>query len=105
MEADVIRWTESVFERRGQSRKARALNIGERRVTGEVKEDAGGWVRVLVRQCEVLTEKTTRRFAPLPKGQDVHRKRRTIERGKPERLQWSDKSARAALASRFLSSR
>jgi len=35
----------------------------------------------------------------------VRRRRRTIERGNPERLLWSDESARAALNSKFLGKR
>jgi hypothetical protein len=41
----------------------------------------------------------------LPKGENIRRKRRTIERGKPERLLWSDESARAIVASKFLGGR
>jgi hypothetical protein len=32
----------------------------------------------------------------------IRRKRRSVERGKPERVPWSDKSARATLVSKFL---
>jgi hypothetical protein len=41
----------------------------------------------------------------LKKGSEVKRKRKSIMRGKPERLTWSDESVRRVLASRFLGRR
>ena len=76
IEADVVRWKEAVWEKRGRSRKARLANVGERVVTGEIVRDAGdGWVLVLVRRCEVVSEKPGRRIVPLPKGHELRRKR------------------------------
>ena len=107
IEADVVRWKEGVWERRGRSKKGRAVHVGERVVTGEVvKDDGDGWVRVLVRGCETVSEKPGRnRMAALPKGLEIRRKRSTIERGSPERMAWSDETARGALFSRFLGKR
>lgn len=91
IEADVIRWKESAWERRGRSKRSSAVNVGDRMVTGEViREDGEGWVHVLVRRYAVVSEKPGRQVALLAKGAEVRRKRRTIERGKPERLLWSD---------------
>jgi hypothetical protein len=36
-------------------------------------------------------------------GTEVRRKRQTVEKGKPERLLWSDKTVRALLVARRLS--
>src|SRR5208282_1727898 len=104
IEADVIRWNEGVWHK-PRGRRGRTLNIGDRAVIAEVIRDEGGWVDVLIRGCSVASEKPGRKVALLPKGQEVRRKRRTIERGKPERLLWSDESARALLVSKFLSGR
>ena len=106
IEADVVRWKESVWEKRSRRRNARAVNIGERVVTAEVvREDAEGWLHLLTRACALSSEKPGRKVTLLPKGENIRRKRRTIERGKPERLLWSDESARAIVASKFLGSR
>ena len=106
IEADVIRWKEGVWERRSRRKNARAVNFGDRIVTGEVIQDDGdGWVRILVRRSEIVSEKPGRRIAPLPKESEIRRKRSTIERGKAERLLWSDETARGALISRFLGKR
>jgi hypothetical protein len=95
-----------VWERRSRRQTARAVNVGDRIVTAEVlREDAEGWVHLLVRQCVVSSEKTGRKVILLPKGENIRRKRRTIARGKPERLLWSDESASTILASEFLGSR
>jgi hypothetical protein len=51
------------------------------------------------------SEKPGRKVTLLPKGENIRRKRRTIERGKPERLLWSDESARAIVGSKFLGSK
>jgi hypothetical protein len=105
--ADVVRWKESVWEKRSRRRNARVINVGERVVTAEVlREDAEGWVYLLTRACAVLSERLPGRKVPvLPKGENLRRKRRTIERGNPERLLWSDESVRAIVASKFLGSR
>ena len=104
--ADVIRWKESVFAAR-KKRSARALKTGERLVIAEVLRDGeeDGWVRLLIRGCEILSERTQKKVEKLKNGSEVKRQRRTIMRGKPERLAWSDESARALLASRFLGNR
>jgi len=106
IEADVVRWKEGVWERRSHRRNARAVNVGDRVVTAEVvREDADGWVYLFTRACAMSSEKPGRKVTLLAKGQEVRRKRRTFERGKPERLLWSDESARALLASKFLARR
>jgi hypothetical protein len=102
--ADVVRWKESVWEKRSRRRNARAVNVGERIVTAEVlREDAEGWVYLLTRACVLSSERIPgRKVTLLPKGENLRRKRRTIERGKPERLLWSDESARDIVRSKFL---
>ncbi|MEK7754157.1 MAG: hypothetical protein AAB654_19690 [Acidobacteriota bacterium] len=105
IEADVIRWKEAAWEKRRRLR-GRAVNAGERMVVAEVIRDRGdGWVEVLIRDSTVLTEKKGWLLKPLPKNSESRRRRRTIERGNPERLLWSDESARAALHSKFLAKR
>ena len=102
--ADVIRWREGVFKSR-RSKKGRAIKLGERLMIAEVLRDEAGWVYLLVRGCEFVSAKIGRNPSDVPvllKGTETKRKRATIARGKPERLLWSDESARAPLASRFL---
>jgi len=104
VEADVIRWNEGVWQK-PRRRRGRAVNIGDRVVIAEVVRDEGGWVDLLVRGCSVASEKFGCKVLPLAKNAPVRRKRHTIEKGKPERLLWSDESARALLVSEFLGSR
>jgi hypothetical protein len=99
IEADVIRWKENVWEKRSRSRTARAVNAGERMVTAEVIRDKDGWVDLLLRGSTIVSEKPGWLLEPLPKNLEVRRRRRTIERGNPERLLWSDESVRAGVAS------
>jgi len=102
IEADVIRWKESVWEKPSRRRTARAVNAGERMVIAEVIRDKDGWVDLLLRECTIISEKPGWLLKPLPKNLEVRRKRRTIERGNPERLRWSDEAVRAGLNSKFL---
>ena len=107
IQADVIRWKEGVWEKPSRRRNARAVNVGDRVVIAEVlREDGEEWVHLLVRGCEMVSEKPSRRkVALLPKSQEIRRRRTTIVRGKPDRLSWSDETARGALISRFLGRR
>ena len=100
IEADVIRWKGIVWEKRRH--RDRAVNAGDRMVIAEVLRDADGWVELLVRESTIASEKTGWVLKPLPKDVEVRRRRRTIERGNPERLLWSDESVRAGLNSKFL---
>ena len=101
--ADVIRWKEWVYRPR-RSRKARAIRLGDQLVTAEVikEPDDKGWTRLLVRRCEILTEFSVKKLTPIYIGTEVKRSIRTIMRGQPERLLWSDESARAIVKSKFL---
>lgn len=101
MEADVIRWKEGAWEKRRG--RGRAVKAGERMVIAEVIRDKDGWVELLLRGSTVVSEKPGWLLEPLPKNLKVRRRRRTIERGNPERLLWSDESVRAGLNSKFLS--
>jgi hypothetical protein len=99
IEADVIRWEEAVFARSGR-RSRRPIKIGSRRVTAEVTKgpDGDGWVTLLVRQCEVLTETVIGQVVEkFNDGSALRRSRKTILRGAPERLLWTDETARDAV--------
>jgi hypothetical protein len=98
--ADVIRWKEKVYHPR-RTQRGRAVRLGERLLIAEVLQgpDSKGWVRLLVRKCESLVEFTTRKLPAYLNGAEIKRARKTIMRGNPERLLWSDESARAVVAS------
>ena len=108
IEADVIRWREAVWGPRNTKRRRPGKNvrIGDRLVIAEVlgDADAEGWVYLLIRGCDVVKVMDGRRVDEvplLPKGKETKRKRHNLLRGKPERLLWSDETARALVASRF----
>lgn len=91
--ADVVRWTEGIFGRR---RKGKALCIGERQIVAEVLERTDdAWVRLLVLSAVVTeAEFAGKTIPPLLPKEVIRRGGKTILRGKPERLPWSDESAR-----------
>ena len=100
IEADVIRWNEGVWQK-PRHRRGRAVNVGDRAVTGEVTRDADGWLDLLIRACTVLSERPGSKVSPLATNLAIRRKRHTVEKGKPERLLWSDEAARAMLVSKL----
>lgn len=95
--ADVIRWTEPVWGRRDK-RGAKAKRIGERQVVAEVLREGppAGLVWLLVRSCTPVKVLTAEPLALLVPGEEVWRKRASLERRAIERLAWSDESARTA---------
>jgi hypothetical protein len=101
IEADVIRWKEDVWQR-PKRKRGDAVHLGDRIVTAEVIRDEDGWVDLLIRGYAVSHEIPGRKVEVLAKGTEIHRQRSTIERGKPERLKWSDETARSLLASEYL---
>ncbi len=103
--ADVIRWTEGVFDNR---RRGKALCIGERQVAAEVlQRGEDGWVRLLVRACTITKDEAAgKAIQPLKSDELIRRASKTLLRGKVERLLWDDESARVAvLASKPAKSR
>jgi|SRR5579862_5103587 len=104
IEADVIRWKEPVFKNR---RRGQPTRVGERLVAAEVLRapDKDGWVYLLVRGTEVVSARTGWSLSDvlLPAtGKETKRRLPTIVRGNPQRLAWSDESARAIVASQLL---
>jgi hypothetical protein len=98
---DVVRWNEGVWQKL-RRRRGRLVNIGDRIITAEVLQDEGGWLDLLIRGCAVASEKPGHKVSALAANVEIRRKRHTVEKGKPERLRWSDETARAALVSKFL---
>lgn len=94
--ADVIRWTEGIYDRR---KRAKALRIGERLIAAEVIERGkDGWVKLLVRACTITKDEFAGKpILPLKPGEPVRRGEKTILRGKPQRLLWDDETARTAV--------
>lgn len=98
IEADVVRWTEGIYEQR-RGKKAKARRLGERQVAAEVIEAADdGWLKLLVRACTIIKDEYAgSAIQPLRIGDTIKRARKTVERGKPERLLWSDEAARRSI--------
>jgi len=104
IEADVIRWKEPVYKNRQYGKPAR---LGYRQVTAEVlrEADKDGWVYLLVRRSEVVAAHPGWNLSDVvlpPTDKETKRRLGTILRGNPERLAWSDESARAIVARQSL---
>jgi hypothetical protein len=99
--ADVIRWTEGIYAKR-RRKNTKSQRLGERQVTAEVLEATDdGWFKLLVRASVTTKDDFAgSRLPPLNIGDEIKRARKTVERGKPERLLWSDETARAVICDR-----
>lgn len=95
--ADVIRWTEAIWSQPGKRNK-KVERIGEQTLTAEVLE-LGEYIRLHVRAVEKVSVPDGNVFLQLKTGEVIKRKKSTIERGKTERLLWSDESARKTITS------
>lgn len=98
IQADVIRWTEGIYAKH-RRKNAKSPRLGERQVTAEVLvETNDGWLKLLVLGSIITKDDYAgSRLPPLNTGAQIKRARKTVERGKPERLLWSDESARTAV--------
>jgi len=104
VEADVIRFHESVWERKGPRAKSRGVRVGEREVVAEVLHDdpdREGWVYLRVVRCAVL-KAFKNKSMELKVGEEMRRKRKNVLRNGVWRLPWSDESARAAVVREWM---
>lgn len=102
---DVLRWKQAVWSDEGPKRsmKKKVTRLGERRITAAVLTvDSKGLVRLSVMKDEILENLYKMPLKALKKDEIIARKRATIAKGDPERLKWSDESARSIAVSRFL---
>jgi hypothetical protein len=108
IEADVIRWKEGIYERKGP-RQGCVVRIGDRLVTAEVlgEVDEEGWVYLLIRSSEILKLKDGKKphMWMLKKESETKRKSSTLQCGNLERMLWSEESARDVIASQFIGNR
>jgi hypothetical protein len=115
--ADVIKWRETIWVPKGpkgsKGKKGRGFggtklfNVGIRTVCAEVASgpDEDGWVTLIVRQFDNLAFIPLHRLHLPPKlkiGGEIRRKKKTIMKGDPRRLPWSDESVRSGMESQFL---
>jgi hypothetical protein len=106
---DVLRWKEPDWFLKGR-RKKEFFKKGERRVTAEVAStDKKGYVHLVVRKCEVVSDHSFRGVKVLKAGERIMRKRATLKKHKAERMTWAGtdgEGARTAVTgvvvSRFL---
>lgn len=98
IQADVIRWTEGIYAKH-RRKNAKSPRLGERLVTAQVLEATDdGWLKLLVLGSVITKDDYAgSRLPHLSSGEQIKRARKTVERGKPERLLWSDESARSAV--------
>lgn len=103
-DGDVVRWEQGYWIKRGARGGGRAVLVGMRTTTIEVKEvTPDGWISGEVLRCEVGVSSVHRReVEKLKEGEKVKRAYKTLIKGKGERMEWPDESFRSVLQSDFL---
>lgn len=104
---DVVRWSQGFWIKRGSKKFGKAVLVGDRVTTMEVKDvSADGWISGEVLSCEVGVSKVHRReVQKLKKGELIKRAYKTLIKGKAERMEWPDEGSRGVLQSSFLGER
>lgn len=92
-EADDIRWTDAAWKPR-----TRGVKIGEHDIQGKVESCDREWVHIRVTAC-VTRPDVGWTVETFKKGELLRRRRATLQRGKPQRMTWTDESARGLVAS------
>src|SRR5580693_8343366 len=86
---DVLRWTEPDWFLKGR-RKKEFFRKGERRVTAEVASiDRKGYVHLVIRKCDVVSDRSFHGVKTLKVGELIMRKRATLKKHKAERMVWA----------------
>ena len=91
---DAIRFEEPIWGRRSQRHQDEI--VGKRLITAQVAVEDGEWITLDISEVEILEYRLPGRPKAVKKSE--RRKRRNIERGRPQRLAWSDEEARAMVA-------
>jgi hypothetical protein len=109
IKADVVRWTEAVFDRPltryGRKRKTgKAIHVGEREIAAEVlrEPDTKGFVTLLVRACRIVSARENWPVEQLKVGTEIRRQKKTLLKGNIARMAWDDEEARSMVVSAFL---
>src|SRR5689334_22146037 len=102
IEADVIRWLEPAWKPKTR-KSAKGVMVGSRIITAQVEACGPEWVDLKVISCETTAFEGWL-VDNLKPAERLHRKRGPLGRAEAGtvRREWSDESARAAVASRFL---
>lgn len=101
IEADVIRFTEAVCQRKGPKGREKSYRVGDREVVAQVmdqyRDKEGVWVVFEVIESKVTDDQTGGRLVhPLVIKKEYKRAlEKLVTWGKPRRLLWSDEENRA----------
>ncbi len=98
VESDVVEWTEAIWPRRtARRRKSKPRPVGKQKVTAQITEIDGDFIKLTVLKSELLENTVARELLPHKVGTVITKKCTTLLRGEPQRLHWSEEDVRMAL--------
>jgi hypothetical protein len=95
IEADVIRWVEALWPPKRGKKQSRP--IGQQEVIGQITSIDGDYVSVKVMQAKNTENRIGKVLAVHKPDSIIQKKKDSLMKGSPERLLWSDETARTAL--------
>ena len=95
--SDVIEWTETIWPPRNPRSRKKPRPWGKQKVTAQITEIDAEYVKLTVLKSEITENIIGSALKPHKIGTPLTKKRRTLLRGEPERLLWSEEDVRKAL--------
>ncbi|MDE1152348.1 MAG: hypothetical protein PW788_07410 [Micavibrio sp.] len=96
VESDVLEWVEGIWPRNKYRRK-KSKPWGKQKVTAQIASIDGDFVKLVVLKASIVENVIGSELKPHKTGTTINKKKATLLRSNPERLQWSEEDVRAAL--------
>ena len=95
--SDVIEWTETIWPARKPRRKSKPKPLGKQKVIGQITGIEGDFVTLIILKAEITDNPHRADIKPHQVGMAITKKKKTILKGEPQRLPWSEEDVREAL--------
>jgi hypothetical protein len=95
--SDVIEWTETIWPVRKPRRKQKPKPLGRQQVTGQITGIEGEFITLIILKAEITDNPQRADIRAHQVGTVITKKQKTILKGEPQRLHWSEEDVRETL--------
>lgn len=96
VESDVVEWTETIWPPNSPRRQKKSRPWGKQKVTAQITAVEGDFVKLTVLRSAIIENIIGSELKPHKVGTTITKKNKTLLRGEPERLLWSEEDVRKA---------